>query len=333
MPSTSRKRLDELITRYEPLMTSTFLDATARIVSSVQISRLIQALERGSIEQALLIVGIVPASYATVADVAVNAYTAAGHATADMLSSPRLVVNFNTRALEAEQQIRTLATKITGELSAETIAAIRQSLETGLAAGRNPRSTALDIVGRIDPATGRRKGGIIGLNRLQERYVSRARANLLSGDPDSMAEYLTLKRRDKRLDAAVNRAIARGTRLPASFVDKAIGRLSDSYLLLRGETIARTETLAALNQASNQATEQMLSENAIARSTVQKMWRATLDPKTRDSHAALNRVTIGIDEFFSNGLEYPHDPNGRPSEIINCRCIAEYKVDHLAGLE
>ena len=57
---------------------------------------------------------------------------------------------------------------------------------------------------------------------------------------------------------------------------------------------------------------------------VQKQWRATLDNRTRDSHAHLDGTTIDIDELFDNGLEYPRDPNGEPAEICNCRCRLRY---------
>jgi uncharacterized protein with gpF-like domain len=58
----------------------------------------------------------------------------------------------------------------------------------------------------------------------------------------------------------------------------------------------------------------------------QKGWLATNDDRTRDSHAELNGVFVDIDDEFDNGLEYPGDPNGDPSEVYNCRCTLVYKV-------
>ena len=51
-----------------------------------------------------------------------------------------------------------------------------------------------------------------------------------------------------------------------------------------------------------------------------KQWDATLDKRTRDSHAQVDGEIRELDEKFSNGLMYPGDPNGRPEEVINCRC-------------
>ena len=58
-----------------------------------------------------------------------------------------------------------------------------------------------------------------------------------------------------------------------------------------------------------------------------KTWLTAGDSDVRESHRQLNGVTIGINERFANGLLYPGDPNGRPSDIIGCRC------DLIAGEE
>ena len=61
---------------------------------------------------------------------------------------------------------------------------------------------------------------------------------------------------------------------------------------------------------------------------VRKQWQATLDNRTRDSHAHLDGSIIDIDELFDNGLEYPRDPNGEPAEICFCRCRLRYVTPH-----
>lgn len=51
-----------------------------------------------------------------------------------------------------------------------------------------------------------------------------------------------------------------------------------------------------------------------------KIWMAVLDARTRTSHRVLNGERIPVDEYFSNGLFRPADPDGEPAEIYNCRC-------------
>lgn len=58
-----------------------------------------------------------------------------------------------------------------------------------------------------------------------------------------------------------------------------------------------------------------------------KTWFATLDGRTRHSHAALDGTSVETDKEFSNGCMFPGDPNGPPSEIYNCRCTLIADVD------
>lgn len=80
--------------------------------------------------------------------------------------------------------------------------------------------------------------------------------------------------------------------------------------------IARTEAHRIQTKASMNACEKAKSKGA----DVVKQWDASLDKHTRDSHAKVDGEIRELDERFSNGLLYPGDPNGRPEEVINCRC-------------
>lgn len=51
-----------------------------------------------------------------------------------------------------------------------------------------------------------------------------------------------------------------------------------------------------------------------------KEWMATLDGRTRHSHAMLDGEVVDNDKKFSNGCRFPGDPDGAPAEIYNCRC-------------
>ena len=53
---------------------------------------------------------------------------------------------------------------------------------------------------------------------------------------------------------------------------------------------------------------------------VRKEWLATVDGRTRHSHAMLDGEVVDNDEAFRNGCMFPGDPNGAPEETYNCRC-------------
>lgn len=56
-------------------------------------------------------------------------------------------------------------------------------------------------------------------------------------------------------------------------------------------------------------------------------WMATVDPRTRPSHVALDGERVAVGEEFSNGLRFPGDPQGPGREVYNCRCTLVAAVD------
>lgn len=60
---------------------------------------------------------------------------------------------------------------------------------------------------------------------------------------------------------------------------------------------------------------------------VKKMWYATLDGRTRTHHREVHGEVRELEEKFSNGLLFPADPNGEPSEVYNCRCTMLEVID------
>ena len=59
-----------------------------------------------------------------------------------------------------------------------------------------------------------------------------------------------------------------------------------------------------------------------------KMWVATVDERTRDSHIMLDGEVVDVDSRFSNGLIGPGDQStGDPAEYINCRCTTVSVID------
>ncbi len=87
----------------------------------------------------------------------------------------------------------------------------------------------------------------------------------------------------------------------------------------RARTIARTESAGAMSQGNwDQA-------KAMGDLYQSKEWLAFEDNKTRETHLeCMAQGRIPFDDRFSNGLEYPLDPAGDASEVINCRCVLAY---------
>lgn len=108
-------------------------------------------------------------------------------------------------------------------------------------------------------------------------------------------------------------------------IAEAIARLYDEFKGTRSETIARTETANAVNTGKHEAAVESARRLDLV---LKKRWVATLDDRTRESHAAANGSTRPLSEPFemSSGatLKHPGDPNGPASEVIRCRCTLAY---------
>jgi HK97 family phage portal protein len=97
---------------------------------------------------------------------------------------------------------------------------------------------------------------------------------------------------------------------------KRVDTLFVSWYKGRGETIARTEVLSSNNAGTLFGYQQSGVVN-------QKEWLSARDARTRPAHGAVDGQKVNIDKAFIVGgekLEYPGDPNGSASNIVNCRC-------------
>ena len=89
----------------------------------------------------------------------------------------------------------------------------------------------------------------------------------------------------------------------------------------RAVTVARTETLAAVNAGVFRSAE--LDAQQRGDPAPFKQWIATADPRTRPTHREADKQRTLLREPFRVGgaqLLYPGDPTGPANEVINCRC-------------
>jgi len=112
----------------------------------------------------------------------------------------------------------------------------------------------------MNKSSGRREGGIIGLSDAQRQAVERMRLELENGD---FTAYLRRNRRDKRFDSVVIKARDSKGKISAANISRLSARYSDRLLNLRGETIARTETLASLHRSQSDAMQQLIDTGKI----------------------------------------------------------------------
>lgn len=90
----------------------------------------------------------------------------------------------------------------------------------------------------------------------------------------------------------------------------------------RALTIARTETLSAVSMGQNLKVQEFKQQFPREAAKMKRMWITAQDDRVRDTHISNDGVSVEIGEKFPNGLEYPRDPSGDASEVINCRCTS-----------
>lgn len=97
----------------------------------------------------------------------------------------------------------------------------------------------------------------------------------------------------------------------------------------RSTTIARTEVVSSSNWSAMQAAKN-------SGLTLNKVWLATGDNRTRPAHADADGQEVGIDDSFEVGgeeLDFPGDPSGSAGNIVDCRCTVYFTQSQANGTE
>lgn len=170
--------------------------------------------------------------------------------------------------------------------------------------------------------------GNVGFDLWDEQTVKR----LVVEQPDLMPYYppkralkrgIDLAYGKKQITASVTSSILRG---------KSIKHMADD-LQKRITTMSRDSAIrtarTAVTGAQNAGRMDSYAAAGKMGIKLKKEWLATLDARTRHSHAMLDGEQVAQDKKFSNGCRFPGDPQGPPWEIYNCRCTLIAALDGL----
>jgi hypothetical protein len=330
-------RLDQLIDAFEPILRRAFLESIFNIRDRAQLDQIVRMLEARDVDGAVRAVGLDPASFRPFDKAIGQAFEAGGDFTAKALPAIRdasgfvATFQFGIRNPAAERFLSDHSSTMVRDIVDDQRNMVRGFLTHGLARGDNPRTSALDLVGRINTATKRREGGVIGLTSSQEGWTRRYAVELENNDPAALTRGL----RDRRFDRTVSKAIASNQPIPAVMRAKMVRNMRNNALRYRAETIARSETLKSLHAAQEQALDQAIA-SGLDGGAIREIWRTARDKRVRDTHQSMEGQTVRRGGMFVTGsgahLRFPGDPSGPASEIIQCRCWREILVDHLANV-
>lgn len=133
--------------------------------------------------------------------------------------------------------------------------------------------------------------------------------------PKDIDKYKDKQWNKKNVNSAVLQGILQGESMDA--IAKRVAKSTaekNHAVALRN---ARTMVTAAENSGRAASIKRAERDGVI----LDKIWLATSDSRTRDSHASMNGERIPSEKAFSNGLMFPGDwSTNNPSEVYNCRC-------------
>lgn len=327
--------LAEIAEAQEAAFSEAFSEAISNIKESARIKEIAERIDAGDIEGVLAALGLSEASFGLIEGELQASYRKGGQTGArqvgripDQAGQITFVLSFNVNHPRAEQWLRENSSRLVVEVTADQKQMVRERLTVGLSEGRNPRQSALDLVGRINRVTGNREGGFIGMTSQQAEWVANARNELESLDE----AYLDRQLRDRRFDRLFRRAVRTGEPVKKEQIDRMIVALQRRTVKYRGNTIARNESINALRAGQHESLVQAMEAGSVPESDMTRAWDATGDGRTRQTHMqAEGQKVTGNQPFMVGGyqMRFPGDSSmGAPaSETIKCRCIARTEID------
>ena len=168
--------------------------------------------------------------------------------------------------------------------------------------------------------------GNVGFDLWDEQTVKR----LMVEKPDLMPYYPPKRALKRGIDLAYGKKQITASVTSSILQGKSIKHMADD-LQKRITTMSRDSAIRTARTAVTGAQNAGRMDSYAAAEKMgiklKKEWFATLDARTRHSHAMLDGEQVAQDKKFSNGCRFPGDPQGPPWEIYNCRCTLVAAVE------
>lgn len=168
--------------------------------------------------------------------------------------------------------------------------------------------------------------GNVGFDLWDEQTVKR----LIVEQPDLMPYYPPKRALKRGIDLAYGKKQITASVTSSILQGKSIKHMADD-LQKRITTMSRDSAVRTARTAVTGAQNAGRMDSYAAAEKMgiklKKEWLATLDARTRHSHAMLDGEQVAQDKKFSNGCRFPGDPQGPPWEIYNCRCTLVAALD------
>lgn len=300
-------RILRLIASSERRIQAAFIQAVKEVKDNIKLNHIARLLESGRLDEALEIAESITSVLSTQVSLSfVESADSTAYLVSNVLGRRVLFDNTNVRATAI---MREASLNLIREFTEQQIEATRGALTEGVRRQLNP----------IDQARYFRDS--IGLTMRQERAVSNFRRLLETGQ----MEALDRKLRDRRFDPTVINSITNDRPISQEHINRMVERYRERYIQYRSRVIARTESLRAVHQGTEEMYQQALDDGELEYGELIRTWDTSGLNNVRHSHSLMHGQKRNFGEPFLSGngnlIRYPGDPNAPGNDTIQCACV------------
>ena len=322
----------DLIAKHDPLIRQAFLEVVSNAHAALDFAELVRLVEIGDWNRIEQLMRLNQALMFPLED-AVRAVIVAGGASVTLPKGIAGSFSFNGRHPRAEQIIAEAGARLVTEIGSPGVEPIRAIILQGQQERAGTAKTARRLAGVVNPRTGVREGGILGLDGPRAHRFQQVSQGMST--PEGVQD-LVIKGRDGKLRLRYttnaetrNRILAaykKGEAVPAADRARVEKQFANKLLKERGEMIAQHETYTAQAQGRREAYTQLFESGKVE--SIDKKWNHQRSKNPRHDHAALDGTVVGFNEAYEMGdgtmMQYPHDPAGGITHSANCGCSVIY---------
>lgn len=334
----SLDEVEALAASYEPKIAKALIKAIELSADEIDLDELAQALAGGNLEKvlAMLKIQLGPAS-----DVLQDAVIAGAVKASANLPINKLEWHFNRLNPVLIDWLQSYSFGLVREMGKSMIDAVRGQLTEGMRLGLNPRTQARTIkaiIGLTDRQAmavynfrkelegfhARRTGGGYGLGQKIDR-VNGAQV-LKPGADGTPKDGITERRlRDFRYDKQLLSAVHQSKPLTPEQIDKMVDAYARKYRKYRAETIARTESMRAVNMGTQEAWRQAVQDGKVVEDLIRRTWKVAHDERLCPVCEPIPDMNLGGVKL-AQPFATPKGPTFLPPMHPDCRCHVFIRV-------
>lgn len=346
--------IEAMIGKLENSLAKTIYDALYFQKGSIDLNKIIDALQTGDIGKVLALLDdeAALAALKPITSGVQSGVYAAGAATAALINTQIKGAQFvfgqlNPRLID---WLQTYSLGLIKQINDSTKEGVRELLISGMTGGENPKDVARKIKGVIG-LTDKQTKAVQNYRKELESFHNKRTAGgynlgakidrvngtqVLRPDEDGLPkDGITQRRlRDFRYDGKLKQAMESGKPLAPEQIDKMVEAYERKYLAYRARTIARTEAARTTNFGVQDAWRQAIEEQKVDEKLIRRRFIVSKDERLCSVCGPIPSLNPKQGVKVAQPFNTPKGPVFLPPIHPNCRCtvfIRAYEPEQLKG--